>query len=108
MIFPPGGMMDLSTTTNGYQQSHSPNGLPESPSPGLINKSMAKHSPPPGVTRPNLRVVIPNSRGDIPVSEPHAGDPPPLEPQQPHQAQQQTEQAPLDDQVSLSKVQHPK
>ncbi len=69
-IYTPGGMIDLSTPANGYGQAHSPNSLPGNSSPGLLSKGMGvgKHSPPPG-TRPNLRVVIPNQRGDLPVSD---------------------------------------
>lgn len=64
-----GGMMDLNNS-NGYS-SGSPNHhqMAGSPSPGMMNRS--KHSPPsPGVgQRNNLRVAIPNSRSDLPVSE---------------------------------------
>ena len=60
------------TTANGYQAS-SPSAVHSaSNSPGMGAKAMAKHSPPPGTAapqRPNLRVVIPNSRGDGPVSD---------------------------------------
>lgn len=53
-----GGMMDLSTTSNGYpQQAASPNDM-----------GGQKGSPPAGSNagRPNLRVVIPNPRGEVP------------------------------------------
>lgn len=76
-----GGMMDL-TTPNGYQQASSPSAVHStSSSPGMITKAMTKQSPPGGgggqhqpqqqqqQQRPNLRVVIPNSRGEAPVSE---------------------------------------
>ncbi|XP_064619999.1 myocyte-specific enhancer factor 2A-like isoform X2 [Lineus longissimus] len=56
-----GGMMDMSP--NGYQQG-SPNGAVGSP--GGTVKQLSKHSPPTSTTgRPNLRVVIPSSRGDL-------------------------------------------
>lgn len=73
--------MDL-TTPNGYQQASSPSAVHStSSSPGMITKAMTKQSPPGGgggqhqpqqqqqQQRPNLRVVIPNSRGEAPVSE---------------------------------------
>ena len=57
--------------SNGYGGAGSPNHHPMagSPSPGMMNRS--KHSPPsPGSgPRNNLRVAIPNSRSDLPVSE---------------------------------------
>ena len=56
-----GGMMDLSTTSNGYPQpTVSPNDI-----------GGQKGSPPTGSSvggRPNLRVVIPTARGEV-VSE---------------------------------------
>ena len=57
--------MDLST--NGYQQQTSP-GVPVCVQQ---QQTPVKNSPPTGMMtqRPNLRVVIPSLRGDVPVSQ---------------------------------------
>lgn len=57
-----GGMVDLSTSAaNNYQQRSSP-----STSPGIMsNKAMAKQSPNSQQRQHNLRVMIPNCRGDM-------------------------------------------
>ena len=53
------GMLDM-TATNGYPGSTSPIPTGGAPSPGLLSRphSSKTHSP----TRPNLRVLIPNSQ----------------------------------------------
>ncbi|XP_074650357.1 myocyte-specific enhancer factor 2A-like isoform X2 [Tubulanus polymorphus] len=63
-----GGMVDLSSP-NGYQPQNSPNpnGAVGVPSPGGNGGNRSRNSPPASATgRPNLRVVIPNTRGEIP------------------------------------------
>ena len=64
--------MDLSAP-NGYQQRASPNPhqIPNAQSPNsMVSKAMSKQqSPPAGAGRPNLRVVIPNSRGELVADE---------------------------------------
>ena len=70
-----GGMLDMQSP-NGYHQQNSPNptvgGVPSpgQPTQHHVNVKHAKHSPPqPSAARTNLRVVIPNHRGELEVSD---------------------------------------